>query len=112
MAGGALRKPKTMLTSAGNKTTIAPMTATDICSRPKIRMIIGAIAISGTERSNMAIGISACSMPFERLNKSEIRVAKKIPTTKPIDASIMVWPSAAITMSRFSLAAGTSNMNL
>jgi hypothetical protein len=31
-------------------------TATVATSRPKIRMISGAIAISGTERSSMAIG--------------------------------------------------------
>jgi hypothetical protein len=35
-----------------------PAAAVDVRSRPKIRMISGATAISGTERSSMAIGIS------------------------------------------------------
>ena len=32
--------------------------------KPKIMMITGAIAISGTERSSIATGMSACSAPL------------------------------------------------
>jgi hypothetical protein len=46
-----------MFTKAGNSTTIAPMTATVTSPRPKIRIKIGAIAISGTLRSSIAMGI-------------------------------------------------------
>jgi hypothetical protein len=70
--------------------TLISITATDSCSRPKIKIMIGAIAIRGTERRSIAIGISACSIPLERLKISETRVARKIPTTKPIVASIIV----------------------
>jgi hypothetical protein len=111
MAGGALRSPNTMLTRAGKSTTIAPITATESCSRPNIKIIIGAIAINGTERRRIASGISACSIPFDRVKMKAINVARNIPTTKPIEASSMVCPSAVITSSRFSLALGTSTRN-
>ena len=48
--------------SAGNRTTIEPMTATDAgVPRPVIRMMTGAMATSGTERSSSASGITPIS---------------------------------------------------
>ena len=96
-----------MFTSAGKSTTMPPMTATVHRSRPKIMMMTGAIAISGTDRSSIATGMRACSAPLLSWNRPAPTIAASSPATKPMTA----WPSVTVrlpsTRVRFAAAAGT-----
>ena len=97
-----------MFTSAGKSTTMPPMTARVQKSRPKIRMITGAIATSGTERSSIATGMRACSIPLLSWNTVAPSVATTSPAMKPIAASPRVTMRLAKIISRLASAAGTS----
>ena len=70
-----------MLTSAGKKHTIPPITATAPIPRPKIRVISGAIATSGTDRSMRATGRKVCSTGAANTNTHATRRASTIPPT-------------------------------
>jgi len=99
-----------MVTRAGNSTTIPPMTATDACEPfPKIRMITGARAMSGTERSSIATGMSALSAPFETRKRMAPRIATTRPTMKPVSAWPMVTPRLAPRIARFAAASSSTN---
>ncbi len=85
------------------------MTATVQKSRPKIRMMTGAIAISGTERRSIATGMRACSMPLFSSNARAARRATTRPATKPIAASPSVTMRFPSNIVRLASAAGTVN---
>ncbi len=84
------RSPSTMLISAGKSTTIVPTSAIAILVWPKISRISGAIATSGTDRSNIAIGMNANSNGSNSTNSDAITSATSMPMTKPSPASVSV----------------------
>ena len=61
---------------------------------PNTRSSSGAIATSGTERSNMAIGMNATSTGLHRTNATAITVAIAMPEKNPMAAFTSVVASA------------------
>ena len=82
-------RPNSTDASAGNSTTIVPMTATDAAvPRPVSRMMTGAIDTSGTLRSSSASGITPASTALLSVKSTASTIAVVRPTTKPNDASV------------------------
>ena len=70
-----------MLTRAGKKHTIPQMTATAMTPRPKMSVINGVMATSGTARNMSATGMNACSKGRMRMNTHATTRATTNPAT-------------------------------
>ena len=99
-----------MVTRAGKNTTMPAITATPTRPRPKISVMIGVIATSGTERSSMATGMNACSTLRNRTNPIPTTRAAIMPPTNPSEASRSVVPSGSNTADRLAAASGAVTM--
>ena len=96
-------RPNSTFASAGNSTTMVPITATEaVVPRPVMRMMTGAIDTSGIVRSSSTSGMTPASTDFDRLNddrqddrdghaddEADRRVGERLPDEREQDGAVL-----------------------
>src|SRR6266508_3426288 len=100
---GALRIAVVTATSVGKNVTSPTMTVTHHSPRPKMSAISGVIAMIGTDRNAIAVGITTASRNGDATTAQATSTDAARPRLNPTAVSTIVVPNAENTLDRSSL---------